>query len=272
MLNFSNRNYRSSLFSFALVPFVIASGGIGDVAYGRDVMYGSRDVIYNVSTHGESGQMVAQYSFTGWVASFWQRRPKRGIARSGNSVTGICPIAPGLVETYVVWHDRPLFLWKNPGGDRSVQLIVRDYDSLSVVWEQTVNTADEKILYNNRQPLESGKLYQWKLLGKDNSTNWITFQVLPERDRAQIHASLQTLEQKLRATRASSEEIALRKADYFRNYQIKHKTDNTIIHLWSDALQAMFQVEQPSVDFVENRKAYIASLCIDGASTAERVK
>ena len=95
---------------------------------------------------------------------------------------------------------------------------------------------------------------------------------MPNRDRAQIHADLQTLDQKLRATSASSEEIALRKADYFRNYQIKHKTDNNIIHLWSDALQAMFQVEQSSADFVKNREAYVASLCTSGASTAERVK
>ncbi|HCF28675.1 MAG TPA: hypothetical protein DEV81_16060, partial [Cyanobacteria bacterium UBA11049] len=218
MLNFSNRNYRSSLFSIALIPFVVTSGGIG-----------STDAI-DVINNAESKQIVAQNTFAGWVASFWQRRPSRPLAaRTG----GICPIAPGLVETYTVWHERPLFLWQNPGNNEDVQLIVRDYDNQSVVWEQKVKTADEKILYNNQQPLESGKLYQWKLLGNTSSTNWITFQVMPDSDRAQIQAHLQTLEQKLRATRASHEEIALTKADYFRNYQIKHKTDNNIIHLWS---------------------------------------
>lgn len=256
MLNFSNRNYRKSLFSFVLVPFVITSGGI-------------KDVIYNVSTYRESRQIVAQYTFTGWIASFWQRRPSRPLA--ARSTSGICPIAPGLVETYIVWHDRPLFLWQNPGSDRSVQLIVRDYDSQSVVWEQSVKAADEKILYNNQQPLESGKLYQWKLSGSNTSTNWTTFQVMPASDRAKIQADLLSLEQKLRVTRASHEEIALRKADYFRNYQIKHKTENNILHLWSDALQAMFQVEQPSPDFVKNREEYIAALCTSEASTAERV-
>lgn len=258
MLNFLNRNYRKSLFSFALVPFVITSGGIG-----------SRDVTYD-STSRESGQIIAQNTFAGWVASFWQRRPSRALA--ARSTSGICPIAPGLVETYIVWHDRPLFLWQNPGNNQDVQLIVRDYESQSVVWEQTVKTADEKILYNNQQPLESGKLYQWKLSGVNHSTNWTTFQVMPASDRAKIQADLQTLEQKLRATRTSTEEIALRKADYFRNYQIKHKTEDKIVHPWSDALQTMFQVEQPSPDFVKNREAYIASLCTSGASTAERDK
>lgn len=255
MLNFSNRSCRQSLFSFALVPFVVASGGIS-----------SRDV----STHREYRQTIAQYTFTGWVASFWQRRPSRALA--ARSTSGICPIAPGLVETYIVWHDRPLFLWQNPGNNRDVQLIVRDYDSQTVVWEQPVNTADEKILYNNQQPLESGKLYQWKLSGSTNGTKWTTFQVMPASERDKIQADLQTLEQKLRATRASTEEIALRKADYFLNYQIRHKTENNVLHLWSDALQSMFQVEQPSPDFVKNRKAYVTALCPTGVSTAERVK
>lgn len=257
MLNFSNRNYPKSLFSFALVPFIVTSGEIS-----------SRDIIYN-STYRESEQIMARYTFIGWVASFWQRRPSRPLA--ARSTSGICPIAPGLVETYIVWHDRPLFFWQNLGNNQDVQLIVRDYDSQTVVWEQPVNTADEKILYNNQQPLESGKLYQWKLSGSTSGTNWTTFQVMPASDRDKIQVDLQTLEQKLRATRASTEEIVLRKADYFLNYQIKHKTENNILHLWSDALQTLFQVEQPSPDFVKNREAYIAALCPSGASTAERV-
>ena len=130
MLNFSNRNYRSSLFSFALVPLIVTSSGIG-----------SRDVISN-STYRD-GQIIAQNTFAGWVASFWQRRPSKLLA--ARSTSGICPIAPGLVETYIVWSDRPLFLWQNPGNNQDVQLIVSDYDSQAVVWEQTVNTADEKI-------------------------------------------------------------------------------------------------------------------------------
>lgn len=78
--------------------------------------------------------------------------------------------------------------------------------------------------------------------------------------RPKIQADLLSLEQKLRATKASDEEIALRKADYFLNYPVKHKTDNNIHHLWSDALQTLFQVQQPSADFKKKREAFVADL------------
>lgn len=241
MLNFHRRNYRQSLFNFALVPLVIASGGIGT------------DAKFRVST---SGQMIAQNTFTGWVASFWQRRPRRRLA--ARTTSGVCAIAPGLVDTYIVWHNRPLFLWQSPRENEDVQLIVREYDSQAVVWTQPVNIADQKVLYGGKEPLESGKLYQWQL---SNSTNWTVFQVMPAGDRDQIQADLQTLEQKLRATKASEEEIALKRADYFHNYQIKHKTDDNIVHPWSDALQALYEVEQPSPSFANNREASVADLC-----------
>ncbi len=256
MLNFLNCNCRKSLFSFALVPFVIASGGSGDV------IYAIRDVKYNVSTYRD-GQIIAQNTFAGWVASFWQRRPKTRLISRGN----VSPIAPGLIETYFVWSDRPLFMWHSPGVNQEVQLIVRDLDNNSVVWEQTVNLADQKVFYNAKNPLSPGKQYQWQL---SNTTERGIFQVMPASDRNKIQADLQTLEQKLRETRASDEEIALRKADYFLNYPIKHKTDNNIHHLWSDALQTLFQVQQPSDDFKKNREAYVAALCTSGASTAEK--
>lgn len=265
MLNFSNPNYRKSLFSFALVPFLIVSGGSGDLIYNvstsGDNVSTSRE---NVSTSGD-GQIVAQNTFAGWVASFWQRRPtKRLISRS----SGISPIAPGLIDTYNVWSDRPLFMWHSPGINQDVQLIVRDLDN-NLLWEQTVNLADQKAFYNAKNPLEPGKQYQWQLSG---ITDRRTFQVMPAGDRNKIQADLQALEQKLRATKASDEEIALRKADYFLNYPIKHKTDNDIHHLWSDALQAMFQVQQPSADFKKNREAYVADLFKSEDSTTEQVK
>lgn len=225
--------------------------------------------MYNVSTDGDNvstsgdGQIVAQNTFAGWVASFWQRRPtKRLISRNG-----ISPIAPGLIETYNIWSDRPLFMWHSPGNNQEVQLIVRDLDNNSVVWQQTVNLAHQKVFYNAKNPLQPGKLYQWQL---SNTTDWITFQVMSTDERNKIQADLQTLEQKLRATKASDEEIALRKADYFLNYPVKHKTDNDIHHLGSDALQAMFQVEQPSDDFKQNREAYVADLFKSKDSPAEQ--
>lgn len=257
MLNLQHCHYRKSLFSFALIPLVITSGGIG-----------SENLV--TSQHSsKSGQAIAQNTFTGWVASFWQRRPRRRLA--ARSTSGICALSPGLVETYIVWHDRPLFLWQSPGNNEDVQLIVREYDSQTVVWKQRVNTADQKVLYGGQAPLEAGKLYQWQLLDDSATSNWTTFQVMLAGNRGKIQADLQTLEQKLRSTRASEEEIALRKADYFLNYQLKHKTEESIVHPWSDALQALYEVEQPSASFVKEREAYVANLCTSEFST-NRVK
>lgn len=240
MLNFPNRK---SLFSFALIPFVMASGEI------------STNAKFPVSTSQHIGSVqVAQNTFIGWVASFWQRRPKtRLIAR-----TSVCAIAPGLVETYTVWSDRPLFLWHSPGNNQDVQLVVRDYESREVVWTQPVNLADQKVFYNAKDPLEPGKLYQWQL---SNSTNWTVFQVMPASDRHKIQADLQALEQKPQATRASQEEIAIRKADYFLNYEIRSKNEENIDHLWSDALQTLNNVENPSPSFLKQREAMVADVC-----------
>lgn len=240
MLNFPNRK---SLFSFALIPFVITSGEISTNAN-------------RVSTFQHIGSVqVAQNTFIGWVASFWQRRPtKRLIARS---TSGVCAIAPGLVETYIVWSDRPLFLWHSPGNNQDVQLVVRDYESQEVVWTQPVNLADQKVVYNAKDSLEPGKLYQWQL---SNSTNWTAFQVMSASDRHKIQADLQALEQKSQAT-TSQEEIAIRKADYFLNYEIRSKNEENIDHLWSDALQTLNNVENPSPSFLKQREAMVADVC-----------
>ncbi|OUL18932.1 hypothetical protein BV372_33715 [Nostoc sp. T09] len=55
------------------------------------------------------------------VASFWQRSHKiRHGARGDGS---ICASAPGLVNTYIVWSDRPLFLWPASFGEALLTLM-----------------------------------------------------------------------------------------------------------------------------------------------------
>ncbi|MEH2252132.1 hypothetical protein [Nostoc sp.] len=66
------RNFQHSLFSLVLLPLVVASGGI-----------------------------------SGSIAFFWERKPRRRLV----SRSSVCPISPGLIDTYIVWSDRLLFLW-----------------------------------------------------------------------------------------------------------------------------------------------------------------
>lgn len=85
---------------------------------------------------------------------------------------------------------------------------------------------------------------------------------MPASDRDKIQADLQTLEQKLWATGAGQEEIALKKANYFLNYKIKQKIDkNQALNPWSDVLQSLYEVENPSLSFVKQRQAYVADFC-----------
>ncbi|MGI2906018.1 hypothetical protein [Tolypothrix sp. VBCCA 56010] len=238
--------FNQSFFSLALIP-VISFGGVSS----------------EIATPSSQNRQVIAQQLTTRVASFWQTRPrKRNTSRSLTSQ--VCAIAPGLLETYQVWSDRPLFLWQSQGKNKDLQLILRDYETQEEVWTQKVNTADQKVLYSGKEPLKPGKRYQWQLSG---SQTWATFQIMPADQRNQIQLDLQALEQKLKANKASSEEIALKKADYFRNYEIKHKEEKGIFHPWSDALQTLYTVENPSPAFVKERETYIANLCTDSTVT-----
>jgi len=73
-----------------------------------------------------------------WITSIWRRSPKKTLgARSG-----ICPIAPGLVETRKIWHNRPLFLWRSILKNEKARLIVRERHSQESLWIQKVNIAE----------------------------------------------------------------------------------------------------------------------------------
>ncbi|MDF5732940.1 MAG: hypothetical protein PUP92_34350 [Rhizonema sp. PD38] len=240
--------FNQSFFSLALIP-VISFGGV------------SREI---ATPSSQNRQVIAQQLTTG-AASFWQRRPRRKPNISRSLTSQVCAIAPGLIETYQVWSDRPLFLWQSQGKNKDLQLTLRDYDTQEEVWTQKVNIADQKVSYSGKEPLKPGKRYQWQLSG---SQTWATFEIMPAEQRNQIQLDLQVLEQKLKANKASSEEIALKKADYFINYEIKHNTEkDKIFHPWSDALQVLYTVENASLSFVEKREAYIANLCTDSTST-----
>ena len=75
------------------------------------------------------------------------------------------------------------------------------------------------------------------------------------------------MEKQLKNTKNHSEEIALKRADFFLNYEIKHKVENKTFNAWSDALLALYQVEKPSQSFVNNRQKLVKSLCTSASSS-----
>ena len=196
-----------------------------------------------------------------WVNSIWGRRPKRSLGARSNIVA----ISPGVIDTLSVWHDKPMFLWHGSSKEPQARLLVRERNSDKTLWEQTVNLDDRKALYQG-QPLEPGKHYQWKLIGSKNFTGWNTFQIIPENQRAQIKADLQRLEQKS-LTNNTSEETAKIKAEYFLNRSINQNKE----YLWSDGLQALYQVKKPSPEFIKNRQQLITNILTPN-KVSERVR
>lgn len=213
-------------------------------------------ITINSSVNPVSGQIIAEQS-TNWIAWIWRRKPKRPLgSRSGNNQT--CLIAPGLIDTNIVWNNRPLFLWQYSGDNKSVDLIVREYDSKKDVWIQSVNLVDEKVFYSGEKALEPGKMYQWKL---SENSNWALFKIMSADERKNVEKQLQNLEQQSEDTKNSSEAIALKKAELFLNYEVKHQANNKTFNAWSDALLALYQVDNPSDSFIDNRKKFVESLC-----------
>ena len=161
---FNFGNYRKSLLSLALISVTISFTSLSS------------------SVKPVSAQIVAEQS-TNWITSIWRRKPRR--PRGARSE--ICSIAPGLIDTYIVWSDRPLFLWQYLGEDKPVELIVRESNSQKDVWTKTVNLKDAIAFYDAEKALEPGKLYEWKLSEPSISTQWASFKIMPADERENIH-------------------------------------------------------------------------------------
>ncbi|MBW4510847.1 MAG: hypothetical protein KME64_30680 [Scytonematopsis contorta HA4267-MV1] len=249
---FNVPNYCKSLFSLAIVPFIIAGNGINS---------NSIDTSVDTEVGQEIGQEVAQNTYTGWVATIWQRQPKRRPLISRSS--GVCPISPGVVDTLAVWHDRPLFLWQSSELWETAQLIIREEETQRVIWTQQVNVGDKKAFYSGQEALKAGKTYQWQLSGT-NGRSIIperTFEIMSASERSKIETDLQALDKELKTAGVSQEQLAERKAEYFLNYQIKDDNGKDMVHPWSDIFQVLYEVEKPSASFVQKRETKISQLC-----------
>jgi hypothetical protein len=178
-------------------------------------------------------------------------RPKRsGGSRSGDQEnTGFCPISPqSLVEKdqnnsdnmdnspVEIWSDQPLFIWQEDQAERQA-VVVYSAQGSEKIWSQEVDSEDDFIVYNDATPLQAGETYQWHLLRLDtqiqpNSAK-VSFKIMDADKRELISQELMAIEQQFEGE--SAEKIALAKANFFVGKG-----------LWSDALQVMFLVENPT--------------------------
>jgi hypothetical protein len=171
------------------------------------------------------------------------------------SRTAFCAISPGLVgDTDVIWSDRPLFLWQGEAN----QLTLRTFDTHQTVWQQTDLGGTQRLQYTG-PALQPGQIYQWQMIGGDLQENVsFIFQVMSVSDRQLITTELEVLEAQLKATNASAENIAAERSRYFAERG-----------LWSDALAALYRVENPSAAVTNTIQQISTRVCGDRNSSTE---
>ena len=173
-------------------------------------------------------------------------RPKpAGGSRSGNAP--LCLISPHkLVEKETVenaaetpieiWSDRPLFIWQN--GLNNQMVVVYSADGEKEIWSQEAASGKNTVMYDG-DPLQPGESYQWNLsqsngqFSSDPVEIKIPFKIMETDKREAIRLDLQQIDSRLAGE--SIDVIASEKANYFIEKE-----------LFSDALQIMFSVDNPS--------------------------
>ncbi|BAY24770.1 hypothetical protein NIES2100_45670 [Calothrix sp. NIES-2100] len=175
------------------------------------------------------------------INNLFQRRRKRTAAR-GN----FCPISPGVQgEVTQIWSDRPLFIWQGEIQTIGVRTRGSDTDNL---WSQAVE-AKQSTTYSGEK-LQPGKTYEWTMYRGENPVMFMSFQLMEAQQSDRITRELQTLETQLQTKGANKEAIALAKAKYLAERQ-----------LWSDVLQQVYSVPEPSDELKLIRQNISKQLC-----------
>jgi hypothetical protein len=190
-------------------------------------------------------------------ATLWEllksKRNEPALTSRGN----VCEIAPGLLEEKnVIWSDRPLFLWQGTAPSIEIRL----YSPFSpdreqeVLWSQTVTAQSQTAKFQSvaytGEALQPGKIYDWELVVPSSSRQRFTFQVMESQERNEIASKLTEMETQLKTAGATAEEIALQRANYFAQRG-----------LWSDALQEIYLVKNPSPTLTRNAQEVLSYLC-----------
>ncbi len=158
-------------------------------------------------------------------------KPRKGASRPVST----CIVSPNLV----VWNTQPLFVWKSLVDKISLrQNDDPDFWNQDVKYQSSANYTG--------QPLQPGQAYN--LIVDDQEV--VPFQVMDAQKRNLITTDLQALETNLQAKGGSKEDIAKAKANYFEQHQ-----------LWTDALQEIYAVQNPSLELVKLRQEIPQQIC-----------
>ena len=190
-----------------------------------------------------------------WLARDNDPPTRRGTTGGKGDLCAIAPANSPPGEVTEIWSDRPLLVWQ---GALS-RIEIRPVGSSEAIWRLQLPTQAEALPVESAaytgEALVPGQTYDWLLFdttsGDSPDATWrVRFRVMAADQRASITSGLAALETKLAAAGASPETIALERAGYF----VKQE-------LWSDVLQTVFAIADPSPELIEAREKLLQQLC-----------
>lgn len=157
----------------------------------------------------------------------------------GSRPVKLCLITPEYHRNSVtLWQNRPLFVWQGKIGG----IGIRPANNEQIIWRQPIAMSEKsvnRVAYTG-DPLEPGQTYHWLIFDQADDSQpirFIPFTILAGKQRDRIRVRLIILAAQLREKGATAEEMALERANYFNKQE-----------LWSDALQEVYRVDNPSTE------------------------
>jgi len=171
----------------------------------------------------------------------------------GSRPVDLCLITPEYHRnSATLWHNRPVFVWQGKIGE----IGIRQTNSDQMIWRQPIAASDtdgvNRVAYTG-DPLEPGQTYHWVIFDQADDSQpirFIPFTVLDGKERDRIRVRLIILAAQLKEKGATTEEMALERANYFSKQQ-----------LWSDALQEVYRVDNPSAELRDIMGELSTQLC-----------
>ena len=183
-------------------------------------------------------------------------KPRKAGSRPVNQICLISPDAPS--QPRIIWNTKPFFLWKGKISKIAVGIPnSKEYLKTQIVTgTQSLNykSVNYKSVNYTGQPLQPGQTYQWSVflsqLESASPTMFVPFKIMEAPQRNRITAELRLLERLQKNKGANAESIAFIKAKYFAQKG-----------LWSDALQEIYSVPNPSPELSQVIKDLPEQIC-----------
>lgn len=179
----------------------------------------------------------------------------QGRQRRGGSRGELCVITPA--DGDALWHPRPLFVFRGNMAAIALRAVGQD-DPLWLT--QTLPATDPAVIPYDGPALKPGQTYEWLFYALPPASGFdetlaIPFQIMPAgSERVRTAVDLRQLQAQMATQDANAEAIAQARAAYFLD------SDR-----WSDALQEMFAVSNPSAELSNARTTLIEEICSDTA-------